>query len=125
MVEEARLESVYTPKGYPGFESPSLRKTLKTNGGETKTSPVRSRFYGNFLFCRQISKRQENAPFGQSSVTKSLLKIGRNKIIVAFLAANRERKKTDIQCSKYQSLKEPLARLELATYALRMRCSTN
>ncbi len=25
MVEEARLESVYTPKGYPGFESPSLR----------------------------------------------------------------------------------------------------
>ncbi len=26
MVEEARLESVYTPKGYRGFESPSLRK---------------------------------------------------------------------------------------------------
>ena len=26
VVEEARLESVYTPKGYPGFESPSLRK---------------------------------------------------------------------------------------------------
>ena len=26
MVEEARLESVYTPKGYPGFESPSLRR---------------------------------------------------------------------------------------------------
>ena|GEM_PF-799249 len=25
VVEEARLESVYTPKGYPGFESPSLR----------------------------------------------------------------------------------------------------
>lgn len=25
MVEEARLESVYTPKGYRGFESPSLR----------------------------------------------------------------------------------------------------
>ena len=25
MVEEARLESVYTPKGYPGFESLSLR----------------------------------------------------------------------------------------------------
>ncbi len=24
-VEEARLESVYTPKGYPGFESPSFR----------------------------------------------------------------------------------------------------
>ena len=26
MVEEARLESVYTPKAYRGFESPSLRK---------------------------------------------------------------------------------------------------
>ena len=26
MAEEARLESVYTPKAYRGFESPSLRK---------------------------------------------------------------------------------------------------
>ena len=26
MVEEARLESVYTSKAYRGFESPSLRK---------------------------------------------------------------------------------------------------
>ena len=50
VVEEARLESVYTPKGYPGFESPSLRKTLKTNGGKTKTSPVKSRFYGTFFY---------------------------------------------------------------------------
>ena len=33
VAEEARLESVYTPKGYPGFESPSLRvdDTLKRN----------------------------------------------------------------------------------------------
>ena len=33
MVEEARLESVYTPKGYRGFESRFLRKQLnsKTN----------------------------------------------------------------------------------------------
>ena len=30
-VEEARLESVYTPKGYPGFESPSLRDVNETN----------------------------------------------------------------------------------------------
>ena len=31
VAELARLESVYTPKGYPGFESPSLRvdDTLK------------------------------------------------------------------------------------------------
>ena len=28
MVEEARLESVYTPKAYRGFESPSLRKIV-------------------------------------------------------------------------------------------------
>ena len=28
VVEEARLESVYTPKGYRGFESPSLREEL-------------------------------------------------------------------------------------------------
>ena len=27
VVEEARLESVYTPKGYPGFESPSFRES--------------------------------------------------------------------------------------------------
>ena len=26
VAEEARLESVYTPKGYQEFESPSLRK---------------------------------------------------------------------------------------------------
>ncbi len=26
MAEEARLESVYTSKAYPGFESPSLRE---------------------------------------------------------------------------------------------------
>ena len=25
VVEEARLESVYTPKAYPGFESPTFR----------------------------------------------------------------------------------------------------
>ncbi len=28
MAEEARLESVYTPKGYPEFESRSLRKII-------------------------------------------------------------------------------------------------
>ena len=29
VAEEARLESVYTSKAYPGFESPSLRKINK------------------------------------------------------------------------------------------------
>ena len=74
VVEEARLESVYTPKVYRGFESRSLRETPKTKGGQIKTNPVKSRFYGIFSFCLQTSKRQENAPFGQSTVTKSLLK---------------------------------------------------
>jgi hypothetical protein len=30
VVEGARLESVYTPKGYRGFESHSLRKRVNT-----------------------------------------------------------------------------------------------
>ncbi len=30
-VEGARLESVYTPKGYRGFESRSLRNLMSTN----------------------------------------------------------------------------------------------
>ena len=29
VVEEARLESVYTPKAYPGFESPSFRLYIR------------------------------------------------------------------------------------------------
>lgn len=41
------------------FESLSLRWTLKTNGGKSKTSPVKSRFYGTFLFCPQASKGQK------------------------------------------------------------------
>ena len=34
MVEEARLESVYTPKGYQGFESLGLRESLKRNASK-------------------------------------------------------------------------------------------
>ena len=46
MVEEARLESVYTPTGYPGFESPSLRwKEL-----QNKENPCKLILYGDFLF---------------------------------------------------------------------------
>ena len=36
VVEEARLESVYTPKAYPGFESPSLRRI--ENGTRSKNN---------------------------------------------------------------------------------------
>ena len=43
VVEEARLESVYTPKGYPGFESPSLRR-------------LTNRFYYFFLLLSLICR---------------------------------------------------------------------
>ena len=36
VVEEARLESVYTPKAYRGFESPSLRSAEKSVKKGTK-----------------------------------------------------------------------------------------
>ena len=41
VVEEARLESVYTPKGYPGFESPSLRN----KHWKSMAYKVNTRFY--------------------------------------------------------------------------------
>ena len=53
VVEEARLESVYTPKGYRGFESLGLRKQniLQSEG---------VLFYGKklimLLFLRQINR---------------------------------------------------------------------
>ena len=62
VVEEARLESVYTPKGYPGFESPSLRKTLKINGGKAKASPVRSRFYGTSFVLSADKQKTRKCP---------------------------------------------------------------
>ena len=73
VVDCGGLENRCTAR-YPGFESLSLRETSKTKGGQIKTNPVKSRFYGIFSFCLQTSKRHENAPFGQSTVTKSLLK---------------------------------------------------
>ena len=51
VVEEARLESVYTPKGYPGFESPSLRwKEL-----QNEENPCKLILYG-FSFFGHIAK---------------------------------------------------------------------
>jgi len=38
------------------------------------TNPVKSRFYGIFYFSSRTSERHKKAPFGQSTVTKSLLK---------------------------------------------------
>ncbi|EHH01438.1 hypothetical protein HMPREF9441_00647 [Paraprevotella clara YIT 11840] len=38
------------------------------------TNPVKSRFCGIFYFSSRTSERHEKAPFGQSAVTKSLLK---------------------------------------------------
>ena len=45
VVEEARLESVYTPKGYPGFESPSLRWKELQNEEEGVSKCTPSLFY--------------------------------------------------------------------------------
>ena len=40
MAEEARLESVCTPKAYRGFESLSLRKTQKRNWRRVHSSAI-------------------------------------------------------------------------------------
>ena len=57
MVEEARLESVYTPKGYPGFESPSLRwKEL-----QNKENPCKLILYRfSFLAHSKISIKKRD-----------------------------------------------------------------
>lgn len=47
----------------------------KTKGGQIRTNPVKSRFYGIFYFSSRTSERHKKAPFGQSTVTKSLLKM--------------------------------------------------
>ena len=46
----------------PGFESLSLRQTLKTNGGKTKTSPVKSRFYGTFFILSADKQKTRKCP---------------------------------------------------------------
>ena len=55
MAEEARLESVYTPKGYPEFESRSLRKidTMKIN-------ELRSNFLVSFLVYRPMNSLKKS-----------------------------------------------------------------
>ena len=65
VVEEARLESVYTPKGYPGFESPSLRwKEL-----QNKENPCKLMLYRGFCFwCVakiSISKHKKRNDFNR------------------------------------------------------------
>jgi hypothetical protein len=45
VAEGARLESVYTPKGYRGFESPFLRSKTKEKGSRTEAQAgVRNQF---------------------------------------------------------------------------------
>ena len=44
------------------FESLSLRQTLKTNGGKTKTSPVKSRFYGIFFILSADKQKTRKCP---------------------------------------------------------------
>ena len=47
------------------------------------------------------------------------------KIIFLFARPALKRKNADYLFDNQRFCREPLARLELATYALRMRCSTN
>jgi hypothetical protein len=47
---------------HPGFESLSLRQTLKTNGGKAKTSPVKSRFYGTFFILSADKQKTRKCP---------------------------------------------------------------
>ena len=54
MVEGARLESVYTPKGYPGFESLSLRISKK--------NPPSAGFFLKVV-SRRVRRGAENAEF--------------------------------------------------------------
>ena len=63
VVEEARLESVYTPKGYPGFESPSLRwKEL-----QNEENPCKLILYRDFLFLVHGKNKHIKAFFRLSS----------------------------------------------------------
>ncbi len=73
-VEEARLESAYTPKGYRGFESRSLRKPPE-HKRQRMTNPVKSRFYGIFYLsapgsARPIKPRQHRTARAFCSFTK-------------------------------------------------------
>ena len=59
VVEEARLESVYTPKGYPGFESLSLRwKEL-----QNEENPCKLILYRDFLFLVHSKNKHIKAFF--------------------------------------------------------------
>ena len=83
---------------------------------------------GYIPFAVFLAANTVNANFAITTKIFDTLFAPRVKIVPFFLIALgyfEKRKKTDIQRFKYQSLSEPLARLELATYALRMRCSTN
>ena len=63
MAEEARLESVYTPKGYPEFESRSLRPKLlefqlQNADRHDVTKHRLSAFF--LLNCSAISKKKSS-----------------------------------------------------------------
>ena len=62
MVEEARLESVYTPKAYRGFESPSLRQFTLEKGCRDRHP------FCHILMCTTtecVTKLREHLPYIQ------------------------------------------------------------
>ena len=72
VVEEARLESVYTPKVYRGFESRSLRWTCWTEMVSKRTKSYKSMICGFFYCPKVLLPRLQKYGKRQSFVTKSL-----------------------------------------------------
>ncbi len=68
MVEEARLESVYTPKGYPGFESPSLRFTKRTTSIYVYHCQMKQWQILNTVFPEVITKNIEFTAYKDSDL---------------------------------------------------------
>ena len=58
MAEEARLESVYTSKAYPGFESRSLRRSLRVQSSPDRkpVNPVTPQEFSLFYFLFEMKK---------------------------------------------------------------------
>ena len=63
MVEEARLESVYTPKAYPGFESPSLRRNESANVKDT-LAKVAEIYQKSLEYVAQVTSENALKVFG-------------------------------------------------------------
>ena len=78
MAEEARLESVYTPKGYPGFESRSLRRKTGFKAFFLKDLKSLRRKTGFKAFFLKGLRRTQNHQF-----LKGLRRKGEGRFLVS------------------------------------------